>query len=832
MSLDYEPLDLSAFRNGGIDLLGDAPGVPLGGQTLHGLPFHIGCDGCDAGSFLAFGDRLGVAPVEIPIDRAARTVVVAHRLLESQILDGGPVGTVAAEYVVCFADGAEVVIPIRERFEIAIPSAWGQLPFLALPDRKNSLPPRWEGRWSAAGQRQMEVVQGTAAAYFLWAWRNPRPDVPIATLRIAPKGPRFIIAGITLGHVDEYPLGRAAAVPIRVELKEPTIAARPFDVAVDVDRGVAGYPFPLPAAPAESFLGDGMAGWGEALNGRSASSYVNVAANPSATVTISSAGEPVDRVRWGDLVAQGTVETERVRVSVIEDGRNWVETTIVDDTTGQPIPCRVHFRSIHGVPYQPYGHHSQLNSNNGTWHIDIGGDLRLGQISYAYIDGRCEGWLPRGEVLVDVVRGYEYEPIRQRVTIAPGQQRLELRLRRWTDMNARGWYSGDTHVHFLSTVGSDREARGEDLNVVNLLPAQWGSLFTNFEEFTGEPHVSRDGRTIVWVSQESRQHLLGHLSLLGLRRLVLPSSTDGPGEAAMGGALEITMAEWADRCRAQGGTVILPHFPNPNGEPAALIATGRVDGIEMFQFSDYTHREYYRYLNAGYRLPLVGGTDKMTAEVAVGQYRTYVYIPPDEGFSHESWCRNLKLGRTFMSGGPMLELSVDGHQIGETLQLPAEGGTVEVVATAGATMPIHTLQIVQNGRVVAETAEPRGDRRLSLHARLPIDGHSWLCARVSGPSYRAVSHHDVWSRGVFAHTSPIYVACGGAYERHDRAGLQYMLTLVDGSLEYLRGLAPTYRPGSATYHHGQADHQAYLERPFLEAREALHRRLHQLGVAH
>ena len=57
-------------------------------------------------------------------------------------------------------------------------------------------------------------------------------------------------------------------------------------------------------------------------------------------------------------------------------------------------------------------------------------------------------------------------------------------------MNAERWFSGDTHVHFLSTQGSHLEAQGEDLNVVNLLLSQWGSLFTNTEEFTGGPTVS------------------------------------------------------------------------------------------------------------------------------------------------------------------------------------------------------------------------------------------------------------------------------------------------------------------------------------------------------
>src|SRR5690349_701540 len=58
--------------------------------------------------------------------------------------------------------------------------------------------------------------------------------------------------------------------------------------------------------------------------------------------------------------------------------------------------------------------------------------------------------------------------------------------------------------------------------------------------------------------------------------------------------------------------------------PAALVATGRVDAVEMIVHEPFNHREYYRYLNSGDRLPLVGGTD----------------------------------------GGPLLEFSVDGAEIG------------------------------------------------------------------------------------------------------------------------------------------------------------------------
>src|SRR6476646_7080319 len=106
--------------------------------------------------------------------------------------------------------------------------------------------------------------------------------------------------------------------------------------------------------------------------------YVEIAATPSATVTVSQGEEVLGQARWGELEAQGTVApSPRLRLELIDPGRNWVYTTVIDDETGRPVPCRVHFRSPEGVPYQPHGHHGHVNSNLGTWHMDVGGDVRL-----------------------------------------------------------------------------------------------------------------------------------------------------------------------------------------------------------------------------------------------------------------------------------------------------------------------------------------------------------------------------------------------------------------------------------------------------------------------
>ena len=247
----------------------------------------------------------------------------------------------------------------------------------------------------------------------------------------------------------------------------------------------------------------------------------------------------------------------------------------------------------------------------------------------------------------------------------------------------------------------------------------------------------------------------------------------------------------------------------------------------------YMHNEYYRYLNCGYRLPLVGGTDKMSNEVPVGLYRTYVYIALEEEFTYESWCRHLRGGRTFLSGGPIISLSVDGHSIGDMLTLPGNGGIVKVEASAESILPIHRLEIVQQGRVVEATEEARGSRRLHVRTSLPLRSHTWLAARVAGPGYfNAIPHHDVWQRGIMVHTSPVYVAVGSAWEFYDPDVTSYMLTLLDGSLSHIRTRSRQYRPGTVTHAHGEADHQAFLERPFREAVQALHERIDRDGVPH
>ncbi len=819
---DYYPLDLSEVATASLEVLDTERKPPTGDVPLHGIPFRVA--GGDEPRFVLL--EPGAPGVAVPIDGHADRVIVAHRRLRhgGPELDPSP-GIVSATYTFRLADGTSDVVPIRERIEIAAAADEGwdaSGPFAAAGSSELQLVERYTGAWQDLGMRQSETIFTRLADYFLWVWENPRPAVSVRQVVLAPGESSVLVAAITLGNAGEHPFPREAARTVRVTSVD---SHRPLaHPSVEVDRGEAGYAYRLPSRTVQEYLDDPRRGWGEDLDEQGASAYVRIAAVPSASVVVRNGKDEVGRFRWGDLPESEPLDRSPLRVEVLERGRNWVHVTVLDDETDRPVPCRVHFCSPDGVPYQPYGHHDHVNSDLGTWHIDVGGDLKLGRTSYAYIDGRCQGWLPRGDVIVDAARGYEYEPFREVAHIERDRRELTLRLRRWVHLNEQGWYSGDSHVHFLSTQGSLLEQQGEDLNVVNLLQSQWGSLFTNTEDFTGEPVATSDGRYVTWVSQENRQPFFGHMVLWGLRQPVMPWCTDGPNEAELGAWLETTMSHWADRAHELGATVVIPHFPLPNGEPAVLIATRRADAVEMIVQRHAQHLEYYRYLNAGYKLPLVGGTDKMSSDVPVGLYRTYAYLG-DEPFSFEDWTAAVRAGRTFVSGGPIIRLSVDGHGIGDTVRLSGPG-TVHVEAIAESSLPMASLEVVVNGEVRDAVVQPSAARRLTLSTRVQVDGDSWLAARCGGPNYwDGPSHRGPWERRIFAHTSPVYVACGdGEWHRTDADQDKRMSTLITAGLERVRR-ARRYPEGHITHHHGEADHAAFLERPFLEALAALGQRI-------
>ena len=162
---DYTPLPFGELCNAGLDRL-PAGTITTGLQPMRGIPFSLGDD--PDRCLLLLGSPPEIATLEVR--QQVRWTIVAHCLLASDLDAGAIVGEVAAEYTFELRSGRTMRVPIRERFEIgvtphAMPESWGQLPFLALPDRFIALPHRSEGSFARTGSRWTEMDRRPFALY-------------------------------------------------------------------------------------------------------------------------------------------------------------------------------------------------------------------------------------------------------------------------------------------------------------------------------------------------------------------------------------------------------------------------------------------------------------------------------------------------------------------------------------------------------------------------------------------------------------------------------------------------------------------------------------------
>ena len=244
---------------------------------------------------------------------------------------------------------------------------------------------------------------------------------------------------------------------------------------------------------------------------------------------------------------------------------------------------------------------------------------------------------------------------------------------------------------------------------------------------------------MVLMGTENRQHILGHLGLLGMHGSPeFPLSADGPEESSIGDPLWTSLADWADRCREREGVAIAVHFPKPLGEIAADIVLGKIDAVEMYPyaadcFDTFRFQEWYRYLNCGYRLPAVGGTDKMQAAVPVGANRTYAYLGHEE-FSMERWAQAIRQGNTFMTTGPLLLLQVDGRKPGEEITVKQGGGTMDVLAEASSFRALPSTRDRLERTCSLDKRRARRDSDNGLTGPNPI-ARGWLaCSQMLVPA--------------------------------------------------------------------------------------------------
>jgi hypothetical protein len=412
--------------------------------------------------------------------------------------------------------------------------------------------------------------------------------------------------------------------------------------------------------------------------------------------------------------------------------------------------------------------------------IDVGGNLMLANrdssaAQSAYIDGNCEIALPAGPIHVSISKGPEYIPLDEEIKLSAGKLALRFELKRWSDLRGEGWYPGDVRAHYLSPHAALLDGSAEDLAVVNVLARatwvddddEWEKAFKsrsaipNLLEFSGqEPALAREG-CLVAVNTHNNHAFLGSLGLLHCHRVVYPLTFGGyPFIDAYD---DWTLADWCDQCHRKKGLVIwtrthLGLDGKVYGEALADLLLGKVDAVEVMHFGchDEVHPWpfiWYDLLNCGLRVPLAGASAKDSNCVPLGNLRTYAQLQPDQPLTYGNWIEAVRGGRTVVTNGPILKLSVRGQGPGETITIGA-GQSVQASAEARSLVQFERLELIVNGKVAAEQTANGEPAAARIESELTIPEGGWLAARCWGKAWLP-GHFD--GQRVYAHTSPIYV---------------------------------------------------------------------------
>ena len=747
--------------------------LPLGTNTFWGIPF-------DCGGQWVYADN-GTVKLDFEI-AAAPYFVFLHACEIKDAEPGGdglyshfsgttPLMAPVCDYVIHYDDGMAVTIPIRARMEIHNMNArWGESPLLSRSHvRGTANVPESEAYWAGLEQNRpwgeslsRSVMEGDMQTLqqWLYAFENPHPDKAVAGMDIVKKEGNVFLFAVTAGDVKAHPLcyGRRQKALFSISGEPKDLLAQ-----VDIDMGHIIAVTPRPVYDNARWETGDMT----PPDKNDGKYIVEFDAHEDAVLYIGEERVPVKEL------------SDRPE-NFIANAEHAVTLKVLDQS-GKTIPARVHAHGAAGEYLPPRGRHRYPNV---YWFEDYSADYCRDGHCCTYINGNACYLLPLGEVYFEVAKGFEYKPVRQRFTICPDTKEIIIRLQRLVDWRCRGWITADTHVHFLSPHTALLEAGGEGVNVTNLLVTQWGELITNLGDFTGTGAlISPDGETIVSVGSENRQPIMGHISLLGYEGgLILPLSAGGPYEAAMGEPVEVTLTQWAARCKAQNGITVIPHFPFPRLENAAAIVCGHVDAVEVMGsdigINQLYLSDWYRYLNCGFQVAAVGGTDKMRASTAIGAMRTYSKI--NGPLTLEAWKESIAAGRCFASGGALVDMRVNNHEMGGAIKLE-EGGTLNIEwDVASAAMPLTYIELVRNGTVVVKQCLNSLIGELSDSFTVNENESAWFALRVRGirPGGNEI---------ISAHTSAFFVIVKDKplFNKQDAATI---MDQIEGSIAFVETL--------------------------------------------
>lgn len=488
--------------------------------------------------------------------------------------------------------------------------------------------------------------------------------------------------------------------------------------------------------------------------------------------------------------------------------------SIVDAATKQPVAARVyvtnaatgqrHFvRSLSDTAAVIYEKQNWLNRNSIEHHTSAPAAVCIAEN------------LAEGTYEVTVERGKEYFPESRSIELAEGEKRPveTIALRRWVNLAERGWFSGETHLHRpLQELPVVLQA--EDLNVAMPLTYWVTQAFTppaqgnkNQDGEIPDRLITVDATHVIWPRNTEyeiftvgeKQHTLGALFVLNHHSVLDKGAPDWKPIAEQarreGALLDMDKLDWPFGMtlpKMSGATLYeLANnhvwrtefgFTKWNTPAPAFLQppSGGAGGNEL-DWLNYTFGQFYVLLDAGFPLVPTAGTASGVHPVPAGFSR--VYVKCEGGFSYDAWLDGLRMGRSFVTTGPMIFAECSGQPPGAKL----EGGEVQLTATILSEHPLRSVELVANNLAVTKLT-PRSSRTVDgahqneITIDVPIAASGWLCLRCF--------EERPDGRVRFAHTAPWRFEVPDRPLRPTRQQRDYLVARIRSEMTRSAGVLP------------------------------------------
>jgi hypothetical protein len=324
--------------------------------------------------------------------------------------------------------------------------------------------------------------------------------------------------------------------------------------------------------------------------------------------------------------------------------------------------------------------------------------------------------------------------------------KMKVILKRWINLPARGWYSGDIHTHHPLNTSAFRDyslqlAEAEDLHVMNVLQmGDRSDVYFQPQGYGRDFRISRNDITIA-TGQEEPRSIYGHIIGLNIDTLARDTSVYNHYDVVFDRLHKNPEALVGFAHFAYAGEGVTPGL-------AMYAPTGAIDFLEMMQNTRINTRDYYDYLNLGFRFAAAYGSDFPWGSIP-GDGRVFVYT--GHPFSADKWFAGLKAGHTFVSNGPALFLEADGMMPGsQIIKKTEQRSSIRVKGLSDKSIGIiDTIRLIGSEGVLFEKANPLQSDSIGFDFAHVVKKSQWVAAMVH------------CSNGAVAHTSPVYYVVDG-----------------------------------------------------------------------